>query len=104
MSQPRGLYINQNTHTLTGPIIRARSAPQEIKHALDYVNQFSSNVGAKSDDGGLACNYVQEDLGLVNGECQDLGVHNLGLFKDTKVVTEMNNAGYGIATGNGLPV
>ena len=71
---------------------------------LDYVNQFFSNVGAKSDDGGLACNYVQEDLGLVNGEWQDLGVHNLGLFKDTKVVTEMNNAGYGIATWNGLPV
>jgi len=83
-------------------------APDNIKEAIDFVNQFSSNVGALSDDvetGRIAFNFTNEELGIVNGECQDLGVHQLGLFtKETEVVTAMNNAGYGVATWNGLPV
>lgn len=79
-------------------------APEHIKDAIKYVNEFSRNVGAVSDDGALWFNYKNEERGIVNGECQDLGVHHLGLFKDTQVVREMNNAGYGTATWNGLPV
>ena len=83
-------------------------APDNIKEAIDFVNQFSSNVGALSDDGEtgrVPFNFTNEALGIVNGECQDLGVHQLGLFtKDTEVVTAMNNAGYGVATWNGFPV
>ena len=85
-----------------------RDAPVEIKEAIDFVNQSSSNVGALSDDvetGRIAFNFTNEELGIVQGECQDLGVHQLGLFtKETEVVTAMNNAGYGVATWNGLPV
>ena len=83
-------------------------APDNIKEAIDFVNQFSSNVGALSDDGEtgrLPFNFINEALGIVNGECQDLGVHQLGLFtKDTEVVTAMNKAGYGVLTWNGSPV
>ena len=82
-------------------------APDNIKEAIDYVNQFSSNVGALSDDvetGRIMFNFTNEELGIVQGNCQDLGVHHLGLFKDTEVVTAMNDAGYGVATWNGLPV
>ncbi len=41
--------------------------------------------------------FTNEELGIIQGECQDLVVHYLGLFKDTEVVTEMNNAEYGVA-------
>jgi len=84
-----------------------RDAPDNIKEAIDYVNQFSSNVGALSDDvetGRIAFNFTNEELGIVQGNCEDLGRHHLGLFKDTEVVTAMNDAGYGVATWNGLPV
>ena len=85
-----------------------RDAPDNIKEAIDYVNQFSSNVGAFSTGGGAGAipfNYINEEFGITNGECQDLGVHQLGLFKDTEgVVKAMNSAGYGVATWNGLPV
>ena len=89
-----GRYLNQ----------KYREAPEHIKEAIDFVNVFARNEGALSDDGGLAFNYVDEERGILNGECQNLGFHHLGLFKNTKVVEEMNNAGYGIATWNGVPV
>ena len=82
-----------------------RNAPQHIKDAINFVNQFADDVFAVSDgEDNLAFNYVNEEAGILNGECQDLGLHQLGLFKDTDVVTHMNLAGYGLATWNGLPV
>ena len=79
-------------------------APQHIKDAIDYVNQFAGHEGAVSDDSTFVINYSSDDGSIYNGKCQDLGIHHLGLFKDTIVVREMNNAGYGNSTWNGLPV
>jgi len=79
-------------------------APQHIKDAIDYVNQFAGHEGAVSDDSTFVINYSSDDGSIYNGKCQDLGNHHLGLFKDTIVVREMNNAGYGNSTWNGLPV
>ncbi len=85
---------------------KIRGPPETIKAAIDYVNQFSSNVGALSDDAGtgrILFNFTNEALCIVQGKCLDLGVHQLGLFtKDTEVVTAMNNVGYGLKTWNGL--
>ena len=105
---PRFLHLAPKEAIVEGALNgKYRDAPDNIKEAIDYVNQFSSNVGASSDEsetGQIAFNYTNEELGIVQGNCQDLGVHHLGLFKDTEVVTAMNDAGYGVATWNGLPV
>jgi hypothetical protein len=79
-------------------------APQNIKDAIDYVNQFAGHEGALNDDSTFLFNYSSADGAIYNGKCQDLGNHHLGLFKNTKVVTEMNNANYGTSTWNGVPI
>ena len=105
---PRFLHLAPKEAIVEGALNQKYAdAPDNIKEAIDYVNQFSSNVGALSDDvetGRIMFNFTNEELGIVQGNCQDLGVHHLGLFKDTEVVTAMNDAGYGVATWNGLPV
>ena len=58
-------------------------APQHIKDAIDYVNQFAGHEGAVSDDSTFVINYSSDDGSIYNGKCQDLGNHHLGLFKDT---------------------
>jgi hypothetical protein len=109
---PRFLHLAPKEAIAEGALNQKYAdAPDNIKAAIDYVNQFSSNVGALSDyiwserTSQIMFNFTNRELGIVQGECQDLGVHHLGLFKNVpEVVTAMNNAGYGVATWNGLPV
>ncbi len=85
-------------------------APENIKTAIDYVNHFSSDPDAvDDDDGSWAFNFVDESEGIFNGECQDLGVHHLGILENGKGdladdISYMNEAGYGEETWNGLPI
>ena len=92
---PRYLHLAPKEAIAEGALNQKYAdAPDNIKEAIDYVNQFTSNVGALSDDvetGQIAFNFTNEELGIVQGNCQDLGVHHLGLFKDTEVVTAMNS-------------
>ena len=85
-------------------------APENIKTAINYVNNFSSLPGAVADNAPLwAFNFVDESKGIFNGACQDLGVHHLGLLEDGKGElafdqSNMNKAGYGLETWNTLPI
>ena len=70
----------------------------DISEALNVFRQNYSNTTCYNQK---LINISDPANGIFNGKCQDLGKHHLGLFKNTKVITEMKNAGYGIGTGNG---
>ena len=82
---PRFLHLAPKEAIAEGALNQKYAdAPDNIKEAIDYVNQFSSNVGALSDDvetGRTMFDFTNEELGIIQGECQDLGVHYLGLLK-----------------------
>ncbi len=101
MSPSNATFVDENGRYLNQ---KYREAPPHIKDAIDYVNRFAGHEGAVNDDSTFVINYSSDDGSIYNGKCRDLGNHHLGLFKDTIVVREMNNAGYGNTTWNGLPV
>ena len=94
MVDPEGNPLNQ----------KYLDAPANIKDAIDYVNQFAGHEGAIDDSSIFIFNYSSDDGEIHNGKCQDLGHHQLGLFKNTIVVSTLNDADYGTSTWNGLPI
>lgn len=79
-------------------------APARIQKIIDEVNLETEKISAHSDEEQNAFNYVDAENGIYNGKCSDLGKHHLGFFKNTQVVTEMNNAGYGTTLWYDIPV